>query len=1189
MINRKYKINKLLGKGRSAVYLCDDIDIPGKNIAIKILPKNVNTAEEELFKYEFFTLRKINHPNIVKTFDTGTVILTNEDDKDITPGSKFFTLEYFNGKNPLEFDILNDELLLKEVIKQLCSVLYYLHLSNYIYYDLKLENILVSLIGGKPFIKLIDLGFAQWTFGNKEIAIRGTAEYIAPEILKNEKHDFRVDFYSLGMALYRLVFKNFPFDIKNELNIYKAHIEQEFDFPETNISKETIDVIKKLLKKDPAERYTNAIQILSDLNIEIDEELSKDWMPAKVFAGRKDCLTILKTYISDKTGREVFTVRGSEGAGKTTLAYALYSCIDNSILIENNNFTSGIDFIKLFLKKIIYNNFVYSKLSSELIEQIDKLYNELPVNLADEIKSIMNRLTIESSFVLILDSFNSYEDFTVEIFNNIIPILQVNNIKVILTENSDRHYISEFISNLREINLTPFTEAHLSEYLEMSFAPYFPKEQLKQLILSYADLLPGSLESFLKDLILLKIIKFTSGGIEIVTDEKTSTLLKSSHEEIYKIRTNNLSENELYSARFISAFEISPGLNIIGKYLKLSGDEVSHLLDALSHKNILHNITSGSNPVFTSEGLKKYVYSGINEKKNYHNAITVFLSKNYPEYNRNELARQFELAECYEESYKVLKDELYNAEKISAYSFQKTILHHLLDFPLSEENKLIVKIEYCKVLIKLNDYKTAVNLVDGLILSNVNEAARDELQVLKANCLVGLGELIDGKNLLESLIAAISEPSRRSGLFFDLANVNFNLNHYDETIKICNNLVRLENIDKEILGSSYQLLGLISIYRDNDLDSALQFFEKTNSAYQNENLKFKQAGILMNIGNIYSMKGDDEHALAYWNLSLNLNQSIGNIQQEAKLLINFGIYYFNSLELEKSIDNYTKAYSIFNSLGIKDGQGLVESNLGEIFLLMCDYQKAIESLNDSIEIFRQIQNKEEEQNAFFLLGKLYFTVGDYEKLNQLLKEFDFTMQEESGETNKINYEYLLNLSKIPDGELSKILQSLTAIRTNFSIKERKYDYFYCTMVIADIMIKLNILDKAAGELHSENLVELCKSNYIFEAERNYRLGAICERNPLLGSKSSVDYYLNTYDLVLNLHVTELTWKALFALFKYYSQRGNLNKSREYAKYSKSLITFIAENIKDSRLKSIYLKEAERNEALKELNYYEEQF
>ena len=153
-----------------------------------------------------------------------------------------------------------------------------------------------------------------------------------------------------------------------------------------------------------------------------------------------------------------------------------------------------------------------------------------------------------------------------------------------------------------------------------------------------------------------------------------------------------------------------------------------------------------------------------------------------------------------------------------------------------------------------------------------------------------------------------------------MANVNFNLNNYAETEKICNNLISLKNINPELLGSSYQLLGLISIYKNNDLDSALQFFEKTNSVYQNGCLKFRQAEILMNIGNIYSMKGDVEQALAYWNQSFNLNQSIGNMQQEAKLLVNFGIYYFNSLEFEKSTENYTKAYSIFNSFGIKMGR-----------------------------------------------------------------------------------------------------------------------------------------------------------------------------------------------------------------------------------------------------------------------------
>lgn len=1189
MINQRYTIKKLLGKGRSSVYLCLDSEFSGKNVAIKILPPIVGESEEELFTSEFFTLRKTSHPNIIKTFDIGTVITTDADDTDITIGSKFITLEYFKGRSLLECDELTDELSFKEVIKQLCSVLYYLHLSNYIYYDLKPENILVSYVDEKPTIKLIDLGFAQWTFGNKETIIRGTAEYIAPEILKNENHDYRVDFYSLGIILYRLAYNQFPFKTDNELDIYKAHIENEFDYPAADVSFKTVDVIKKLLKKDPLERYSNAIQILNDLNIEIDEEQYKDWLPAKVFAGRKDCLTILKTYLSDQISREVFIIKGSEGAGKTTLAYALFSCIKNSIMIDFDNSLIGTEFIKSFLKKIIYNNFVYPNLSSELIEQIDKLFNNLPSNFADEINSILNQITTGSNFVLILDSFNDYDDFSAEIFKNIIPILQVNHIKIIITENSDRHNTSEFISNLREINLTPFTESHLSEYLDMSFAQNFPKEQYKQLILSYADLLPGSLESFFKDLILLNIIKFAPGGIEISTNVKTLNLLKGSHEEIYKIRINSLSESELSLARLISAFEVFPSQNIIEKYYKLSENEISHLLNLLSRKNIVQEITTGANPVFTSEGLKRYIYSGITQKKNYHNQIAVFLSCNFPGYNPNELARQFELAECYEESFKYLKEELNRAEQVSAYSFQKSILEHILGFPLTMENRLSINIEYCKVLTKLNDYQTVLNLVNELLPVCKYETDKTELQILKTRCLVGQGELIEGKDLMELLITSISDLSRKNTLLLDLANVNFNLNNYAETEKICNNLISLKNINPELLGSSYQLLGLISIYKNNDLDSALQFFEKTNSVYQNGCLKFRQAEILMNIGNIYSMKGDVEQALAYWNQSFNLNQSIGNMQQEAKLLVNFGIYYFNSLEFEKSTENYTKAYSIFNSFGIKDGQGLVESNLGEIYLLMCEYQKAFDLLNDLIKVFRQLQNKEEELQALFLLGKLYFTIGDNGKLLQLIKEFDSSIKEEPSETHKNNFEYLLNLSKILDGDLNNILHSLTEVRTKISIDERKYDYFSCTMNIVQIMIKLNILDEAVVELRSEKLIELCNENNIFEAEKDYMLGIISELNPLLGSIPSLDYFLTAYNLMINLHITELTWKILYALFRFYSTRGNINKSREYAKYSKLLIKYIAENINDRRLRSLYLKEAERNKALNELNYYEEQF
>ena len=68
------------------------------------------------------------------------------------------TLEYFEGEELLNSIKIRDEKNLKEIVKQICSVLYYLHQSKYIYYDLKPENILVSFKGKNPQIRLIDLG-----------------------------------------------------------------------------------------------------------------------------------------------------------------------------------------------------------------------------------------------------------------------------------------------------------------------------------------------------------------------------------------------------------------------------------------------------------------------------------------------------------------------------------------------------------------------------------------------------------------------------------------------------------------------------------------------------------------------------------------------------------------------------------------------------------------------------------------------------------------------------------------------------------------------------------------------------------------------------------------------------------------------------------------------------------------------
>ncbi len=258
MINERYLIKKKLGEGRSKVFLCNDIENNSEDIAIKILPEKADNIEKENFQNEFITLRRLRHPIIVQALNFGTIVKTDTAEKNIQIGSNFFTLEYFNGIPLLDYDDIQDENILKKIIAQICSVLFYLHQSAYIYYDLKPDNILVKNVEGEPHVKLIDLGFAEksdYHDGNlnpyNNRYIRGTAEYIAPELLKKDAHDCRVDLYSLGIILYRIVYNKFPFNRDNELKIYKAHIEQDFDFGKSKYSNELIKVTKKLLEKEP--------------------------------------------------------------------------------------------------------------------------------------------------------------------------------------------------------------------------------------------------------------------------------------------------------------------------------------------------------------------------------------------------------------------------------------------------------------------------------------------------------------------------------------------------------------------------------------------------------------------------------------------------------------------------------------------------------------------------------------------------------------------------------------------------------------------------------------------------------------------------------------------------------------------------------------------------------------------------
>lgn len=1179
MINRRYSVKKKLGQGRSSVYLCEDSEQAGKKFALKILSANTSVEEQKIFKDEFQTIQKLDHPNIIQAYERGTVVEVSENEP-FSVGSKYLAMEYFDGNELLSYPV-GDESSLKEIISQICSVLFYLHQSNYIYYDLKPENILVSETNKKPFIKLIDLGFAR-SRTDESYNVTGTAEYLAPEILKKEPHDHRVDLYSFGILLYRFIYKKFPFQSQDQLEIYKEHIEKDFSFPESSFSAGLINVVKKLLTKNPEERYFNSIQVLYDLNVPITEDLYQNWVPVKAFSDRTDILNIVNRYVTTPSSGEIIVIRGFEKSGKSAVSHELYSRYENFIFLSNDRTKSGTQLIKVFLNKILFNDFIFPKLPADTLELADKIFSNESSNLVNDLKLVVNKASQLSRFILLLDDFNLYDNFSLEIFKEIFPIFQVNGCNVILTEKSDLDYVTEFINNLIELNLSSFTTAQTEELLEKTYAQFFPVQEVRQLVMRYADFLPGNIIEFLKDIVLLKIIQFEYDGIKVTSGENADRILKNLFQEIYRIRYESLTKEEIKIAKLLSSFEIVPEKKNLVQLINLSEDRFTQIVEELQRKHIFQS-QSQTGLIFSSDGIKNFIYSKIPDKKKHHERIAKTIQQEFPQFSKVELARQYQICENFDECYSLLMSETEDAEKVTALKYAKNNLELLLKLPLKKEQAFNVKLKLTSLYNTLYDFNLTYSISSDLLNENLQDEIKNDLIILQGNALRRIGELGRGIEILKSLLSKNIDEEKKIKILLNIAGAELDSNNYEATSQICLNIINNSSASPENKGDAYNLLGILNIQQKNDLDSAQLNFENCLNEYQTAGLLHRIAAIEINIGNICNIRGDYDNVEKHWNRSLEINLSTGNLYQQGKILLNFGGFHFHKLNFETAIENYRKAGIIFNSLGDQYDRGLTESNLGEVYLFICEYQNAIEGLKNAIETFQKIQNLLEQSEALYLLAKVYSKIGDYVRLDKIIEELNnLTSLYTGSESIKLHLDFLKYIKRI---EFSQEIDpdDLFRIANEYLSQEERINYFEAISLLVNYYLVQGKSAKAFDLLSDKNFTETCKSNVYLEIEKLYMTGKAASRNSTLYPEDSIFYFNEAYNLVSDLNVNETTCRLIFEISNYYFERGNIIKAKEFASYGRSLINLMSSQFKDERLKDIYLNSSYRKSVLEKFD------
>lgn len=278
----------------------------------KTINKDQAAVPVEQIEAEINILKTLDHPNIIKIYDV------YED-----YNSVYIIMEYCQGGELLDRIIqaqqrnksLTEEYVMG-LMQQILLALSYFHSQKIVHKDLKPENVLFQDKSPQSPIKVIDFGLAEIFKKTDEYShnAAGTVLYMAPEVFQRRLH-LKCDVWSAGCIMYLLLTGHLPFSGKSVSDIRAKVMRDEppFELHCRSVSEQGIDLLRKMLKKQPKQRLS-AAECLQHPWFRIGQDGLRTQLPPNICvnmkrymkqAGLKNVLINLMAHQLDFTGSQV--------------------------------------------------------------------------------------------------------------------------------------------------------------------------------------------------------------------------------------------------------------------------------------------------------------------------------------------------------------------------------------------------------------------------------------------------------------------------------------------------------------------------------------------------------------------------------------------------------------------------------------------------------------------------------------------------------------------------------------------------------------------------------------------------------------------------------------------------------------------------------------------------------------------
>jgi len=227
-------------------------------VALKLLRAELSdrVAPTKLLD-EARVLVKVRHPNVVAVHGA-----------DLQQNRVGFWMEFVQGQrldDVVAFQGLLSAEEAAEIGQQLCAALAAVHDAGLVHRDVKAQNVIRE---AKGRVVLMDFGAGQLIADVVGGGGAGTPLYLAPEMFNDAPASVQTDIYALGVLLYYLVTAGYPVPARSIEELKEAHArgrQRPLLVARPGLPRGFVNVVEKMLKVDPAERYQTAAEALAGL------------------------------------------------------------------------------------------------------------------------------------------------------------------------------------------------------------------------------------------------------------------------------------------------------------------------------------------------------------------------------------------------------------------------------------------------------------------------------------------------------------------------------------------------------------------------------------------------------------------------------------------------------------------------------------------------------------------------------------------------------------------------------------------------------------------------------------------------------------------------------------------------------------------------------------------------------------